>query len=161
MSEQLNTQQSNANQQLKLEDFFPYKLTELQDAISQNLSQVYKEHNLSRQQWRIVAVLGDNDKAPDSQALSAKQLGDLTNLDKMQTSRAIAKLKDAKRVSINEDQNDKRSILVSLTDQGLKLHEALVPKVLAHESRLLSALTPRQYEQFTNMMEKLLKQANR
>ena len=155
MSEQQNTQQ------LKLEDFFPYKLTELQDAISQNLSQVYKEHNLSRQQWRIIAVLGDNDKAPQSQELSAKQLGELTNLDKMQTSRAIAKLKDAERVSINEDQNDKRSILVKLTAQGQLLHETLVPKILAHEKRLLCALTTRQYEQFSHMMEKLLKQASK
>lgn len=154
------SEQQNPNQ-LKLEEFFPYKLTELQDAVSHNLSLVYKEHNLSRQQWRIIAVLGDNDKATQGQELSAKQLGELTNLDKMQTSRAIAKLKDAGRVAIDEDQNDKRSILVKLTEQGQALHEILVPKVLAHEKRLLSALTSRQYEQFRTMMEKLLKQANR
>ena len=153
--------EQHSSQQLKLEEFFPYKLTKLQDAISKDLAKVYKEYKLSRQQWRILAILGDTDKTPNSQELSAKKLGELTNLDKMQTSRAIAKLKEAKLVSTDEDQNDKRSILVKLTDKGIELRRELEPKVLAHEKRLLSALTARQYEQFCTMMEKLLRQAER
>ena len=157
MNNDQNTQQAS----LELDQFFPYQLTELQNAISHNISEVYKEYNLSRQQWRIVAVLGDENKSTAAQMLSAKQLGELTNLDKMQTSRAIAKLEESEMVVRTQDENDKRSILLKLTEKGHTLYRTLIPLVIEREQKLLSALTEKQQQQFVYMMNKLLKQAQR
>ena len=157
MNQNQNTQQTS----LVLDQFFPYQLTELQNAVSHNISQVYKEYNLSRQQWRILAVLGDENKSTSAQMLSAKQLGELTNLDKMQTSRAIAKLEESELVVRTTDENDKRSILLKLTEKGQQLYHTLIPLVLEREQLLLSALTEKQQQQFVYMMNKLLKQATK
>ena len=157
----MNQDNNNQHTSLALDQFFPYQLTELQNAVSHNISQVYKEYNLSRQQWRIVATLGDQSKSTPAQMLSAKQLGELTNLDKMQTSRAIAKLEESERVVRTTDENDKRSILLKLTDKGHELYRTLIPLVLEREELLLSALTEKQQQQFIYMMNKLLKQATK
>ena len=152
--------QNNNDQELILDDFFPYRLTELQSAISHNIADVYSgKFDLSRQQWRILATLGDHNKSTDNQMLSAKQLGQLTNLDKMQTSRAIVKLEEQLLVTKTADDRDKRSILIALTEKGHEVYQDIVPLVLEREQQLLSVLTQNQQQQLENLMNKLLKQA--
>jgi len=144
---------------LQLASFFPYRLSQLQSAVSHSISEQYGKHDLSRQQWRILAVLGDHEISGTKQSLSAKQLGEQTNLDKMQTSRAIEKLCQQNRATKTTDENDKRSILIKLTDEGQALYQQIVPDVKEKNDQLLSALTQRQQEQLITMMDKLLKQA--
>lgn len=144
---------------LQLDQFFPYRLSQLHNAVSCNIAEEYKEYDLSRQQWRILAVLGDHNLSGSKQMLSAKRLGELTDLDKMQTSRAIDKLKESGRIEKTQDRNDRRSILIKLTEQGEALYKTLVPKVKNKSDQLLNALTTKQQEQLLVLMDKLVKQA--
>ncbi|WP_299797302.1 MarR family winged helix-turn-helix transcriptional regulator [uncultured Shewanella sp.] len=139
---------------LDMDNFFPYQLTQLQSSVSDNIAQIYTGHfELSRHEWRIVAVLGTG------KALSAKCIGGMINLEKMQTSRAIAKMMAKHLITKVEDRSDKRSSLLKLTPKGLSLHRELAPMVLAREQALLSALTTEERAQLKQIMDKLFTQS--
>ncbi len=135
---------------LNLTKFFPYQLTQLQAKVSDNIADIYTgKFDLSRQEWRVLAILGNGE------LLSAKQIGEQTNLEKMPASRAIAKMQAQELLIKTTDNNDKRSSLLKLTEQGLLVYQKLVPMVLHREQELLSVLTTEEQVQFTNIIEKL------
>ena len=135
---------------LNLTEFFPYQLTQLQAKVSDNIADIYTgQFDLSRQEWRVLAILGNGE------LLSAKQIGQQTNLDKMPASRAIAKMKAQGLLVKNIDKNDKRSSLLKLTAQGLAVYQQLVPMVLQREQELLSVLTLQELKSLEATIEKL------
>jgi len=135
---------------LNLTEFFPYQLTQLQAKVSDNIADIYTgRFELSRQEWRVLASLGNGE------LLSAKQIGEQTNLEKMPTSRAIAKMQAQGLLIKSTDKADKRSSLLKLTSQGLSVYQQLVPMVLQRELELLSALTAQEKEQLTRIIAKL------
>jgi DNA-binding MarR family transcriptional regulator len=68
----------------------------------------------------------------------------------------IDKLEMANLVSRRPDPNDRRGTLVRLTAKGKALIDAAATKHVANEARLLAALTPREQEQLTDLLRKLL-----
>lgn len=136
---------------LHLSNFFPYQLTQLQAKVSDNIADIYTgRFELSRQEWRVLASLGNGE------LLSAKQIGEQTNLEKMPASRAIAKMQTQGLLIKNTDKADKRSSLLKLTAQGLATYQQLIPMVLAREQELLSVLNAEEKNQLTDIIEKLI-----
>lgn len=135
---------------LILTEFFPYQLTQLQVKVSDNIADIYTgKFDLSRQEWRVLASLGNGESR------SAKQIGEQSNLEKMPASRAIAKMQVQGLLTKNTDVNDKRSSLLKLTKQGLSVYQQLVPMVLKREQELLSALNDQEKVQLSEIMTKL------
>lgn len=135
---------------LHLTEFFPYQLTQLQAKVSDNVAEIYTgRFDLSRQEWRVLASLGNGE------LLSAKQIGEQTNLDKMPASRAITKMQTQGLLVKNTDEMDKRSSLLKLTDQGLSVYQQLIPMVLEREKELLSVLSIQEKDQLNKIIEKL------
>ena len=69
----------------------------------------------------------------------------------------IDKLETAGLVGRRPDPNDRRGTLVRLTAKGKALIDAATTKHVANEERLMSALTPREQQQLTDLLRKLLK----
>jgi DNA-binding MarR family transcriptional regulator len=135
---------------LHLSNFFPYQLTQLQVKVSDNIADIYTgRFELSRQEWRVLASLGNGE------LLSAKQIGEQTNLEKMPASRAITRMQAQGLLVKNTDKSDKRSSLLKLTTQGLAIYQQLIPMVLAREQELLSVLSAEEKNQLANIIEKL------
>jgi DNA-binding MarR family transcriptional regulator len=135
---------------LHLSNFFPYQLTQLQVKVSDNIADIYTgRFQLSRQEWRVLASLGNGE------LLSAKQIGEQTNLEKMPASRAITRMQAQGLLVKNTDKSDKRSSLLKLTTQGLAIYQQLIPMVLAREQELLSVLSAEEKNQLANIIEKL------
>jgi DNA-binding MarR family transcriptional regulator len=135
---------------LHLTNFFPYQLTQLQVKVSDNIADIYTgRFELSRQEWRVLASLGNGE------LLSAKQIGEQTNLEKMPASRAITRMQAQGLLVKNTDKSDKRSSLLKLTTQGLAIYQQLIPMVLAREQELLSVLSAEEKNQLANIIEKL------
>ena len=135
---------------LHLTEFFPYQLTQLQAKVSDNIAEIYTgRFELSRQEWRVLASLGNGE------LLSAKQIGEQTNLEKMPASRAITKMQTQGLLVKSTDKTDKRSSLLKLTEQGLSIYQQLIPLVLEREQELLSVLSVLEKNQLTKIFEKL------
>lgn len=139
---------------LALDDFMPYRLSVMQQEISRAVATVYsKKHDLMRYDWRVMAALGDG------QPLSANAVCTRTNMDKVQVSRAIARLKRRKLVSQHQDTEDRRRSVLRLTGAGEAIYRDIVPAARAREAEILSALDAAEREQLDRLIAKLYRQA--
>ncbi|MFT3728026.1 MAG: MarR family winged helix-turn-helix transcriptional regulator [Terricaulis sp.] len=136
---------------LVLERFVPYRLSILSNRVSGAIARRYaKTFNLTIPEWRIIAVLG---RRP---GLTAKEVCEATEMDKVAVSRAVAKLVAAKRVSAEVHDNDGRAQSLRLTAQGETLHARIAPLAIESERRLLSALNSSERAQFDALIDRLL-----
>lgn len=134
--------------------FMPYRLAVLADDVSATIAQVYVDRfDLTRDQWRILAWLGNHAE------MQAKEVGRHAGLDKMQMSRALARLEEKKLVAIKPDAQDRRGNILQLTKQGRALYDKITPLVTAREDYLLAALTPDEATALDSIIAKLRQQA--
>jgi DNA-binding MarR family transcriptional regulator len=134
--------------------FFPYRLALIADRVSQAVAQVYADRfDLSRAEWRILAGLGANGE------MAASELGHYSTLDKMQVSRAVARLAEAGLVRRVEDADDRRSKRLSLTPAGSALLAKITPLVAARESYLLETLSREERDTLERALDIILSRA--
>lgn len=136
---------------LVLEDFLPYRLSILSNRVSRAIAARYaKTFDLTIPEWRIIAVLG---RRP---GLTAKEIAEATEMDKVAVSRAVARLVGARRVTARADSADARRQLLSLTREGESVHARIAPIALASEQKLLAALDGRERTQLDALIDRLL-----
>ena len=144
----------SGQQALSLEGFTPYRLAVLSHEVSNAVAQLYSERfNLSRPEWRVLAALGER------KAMTAKEISDYSTMDKMQVSRAVARMLEDDVIASVEDERDRRRKILELTAKGAALHDKIVPLALARESFILSALTEEERAVFNTAVDKLVAKA--
>lgn len=140
-----------AAERLILERFLPYRLSILSNRVSRAIAARYANaFNLTIPEWRIIAVLG---RRP---GLTAKEVAEATEMDKVAVSRAVAKLVAAKRVSAEIHNDDGRAQSLMLTIQGEALHARIAPIALESERKLLAAFSAGERAQFDALIDRLL-----
>lgn len=136
---------------LVLEEFLPYRLSILSNRVSRAIAARYaKTFDLTIPEWRIIAVLG---RRP---GLTAKEVAEATEMDKVAVSRAVARLVAARRIAARFDPDDARRQLLALTREGESVHARIAPIALASEERLLTALEPRERRELNMLIDRLL-----
>ena len=141
---------------MQLDQFFPYRLAVLSDAVSRATALVYSDRfDLTRDQWRVLAALA-NKKQMKTTGLIAH-----TTLDKMQVSRALARMVENGLVERRTDTEDRRGHRLRLLPAGETLFRKIVPKVQQRAQFLLDALTPEESAQLGDMMDRLLAKARK
>lgn len=146
--------QKSSGELLVLEDFLPYRLSILSNRVSRAIAARYaKAFDLTVPEWRIIAVLG---RRP---GLTAKEVAEATEMDKVAVSRAVAKLVESKRVAARADREDARRQILSLTSQGESVHARIAPIALASEQKLLSALNNDERKKLDDLLDRLLSAA--
>jgi DNA-binding MarR family transcriptional regulator len=139
---------------LVLEDFLPYRLSILSNRVSRAIASRYAEtFDLTIPEWRIIAVLG---RRP---GLTAKEVAEATEMDKVAVSRAVARLTDARRVRAIADAADARRLKLTLTREGEAVHARIAPIALAAEEKLLAALDVRERANLDALLDRLLEAA--
>ncbi|WP_457093513.1 MarR family winged helix-turn-helix transcriptional regulator [Microvirga sp. P5_D2] len=120
---------------LDLEDFLPYRLNRIGSAISQEFRTVYgAHHDLTIPEWRVLATLGQFDE------MGAKAIGRHSSMHKTKVSRAVRALEDRRWLRRRESEADRREEVLSLTTLGRKAYSDIVPRALAFERSIMSAL---------------------
>ena len=140
--------------ELKLENFLPYRLAVLSNTVSTTVARAYdKRFQVSIPEWRVIAILG---RFP---GLSAVEVAERTMLDKVAVSRAVTKLIKKGRVDREFADADKRRSILNLSEEGRKLHDEIAALALAFERDLLEGLSGEELDQLNNIMERLLARA--
>lgn len=122
---------------MDLDRFVPYRLARLADAVSRAIAPVYAQRfGLSRDEWRVLAALAER-KAVKTADLIAQ-----TTLDKMQASRALARMESAGLIERSPDPDDARARIVRSTAAARALYRKIAPMALAREAYLLEVLSP-------------------
>lgn len=141
---------ANGDGPLVLERFLPYRLSVLSNRISRGLAGLYSDQfDLTVPEWRVMAMLG---RFP---GLSANDVCDLTQMDKVRVSRAVARLLAADRIERRRDPSDRRRSSLSLSQEGRRIYRRIVPVARAYEAEILEALDGRELGELNDLLNKL------
>lgn len=120
---------------LSLEEFLPYRLNRLADAVSRDFSRIYRERfGLTRPEWRLIATLGQYG------TMTATGVGRHSSMHKTKVSRAVTALEERRWLRRRADATDRRVEHLALTSAGERAYRELVPLARAFEANLLKAL---------------------
>lgn len=123
------------DQTLDLEHFLPYRLSVLANRVSNGFARLYQERfDLKLPEWRVMAVLG---RQP---GISAREVAELTAMDKVAISRAVARMIEMGRVSAEADSADGRRQRLSLSEAGLDIYRQIIPLAKRIETALVAGI---------------------
>ncbi|WP_108663540.1 MarR family winged helix-turn-helix transcriptional regulator [Acuticoccus kandeliae] len=113
-------------------------------------SWIEETYNLSRPEYVVIYSLGlmDGAVASDIAASSGFPAGTL--------SRAIHKNVRRKLIQRTPDAHDRRRFLLTLTPAGRALFEETLPRFIAYEKLMLSALSQTEQRTLSNLMAKMV-----
>lgn len=135
---------------LNLQRFLPYRLTKLAGIVSRSLSERYSDQfDLTIQEWRILTIIGG------TPGLTAKEVGNLASLDKVNISRATDRLEGSGRLYREVLAKDRRAYSLYLTDAGKALLNDIVPLAQSYEDLLLRGFSPEEIEVLDNFLNRL------
>ena len=138
-----------------LTTFFPYRLAVLAERVSQAVAGVYADRfDLTRAEWRVLAALAANGE------MAAKEVGPYSTLDKMQVSRAVARMEEREIIERREDTTDRRAKLLRLTPRGTALFRELLPLVVEREAYILGSLDASERTALGSILEKIFTRAD-
>lgn len=121
---------------LILEEFLPFRLSVLSNRISSAVAKLYESRfDLKLPEWRIMAILGRNPN------LTASQIVDISQMDKVAISRAVKRLVAMGRLTATDDPDDARRQRLNLSEAGRKIYEQIVPLALGVEEKLLARMS--------------------
>ena len=115
----------------------------LANRLSASASRAYMRHfGVGVMEWRALALLAAGP------GITANQIAQTSGIDKSSVSRAVQSLVRRGFVQAGEDKADNRRILLSLTPEGLKLHDRTIVAFLAREERLLNGFSEEERQAF-------------
>lgn len=141
--------------ELRLEDFLPYRLAVLSNTVSTTVARAYdKRFSVSIPEWRVIAVLG---RFP---GLSAVEVAERTLMDKVAVSRAVTKLIKNGRIDREFADADKRRSILNLSEDGKNLHDEIAQLALQFERDLVQGFSEEEMTSLNSIMERLLARAS-
>lgn len=139
-----------------LDDLLLYKLSRLLAVGGSMVIRLCEgRFGITRREWRVIARLAQQ------QDLLSSELADSIQLDRARTSRAVSSLVAKKLVRRATGVADRRQARLSLTEQGLALHQALFPLVCEINQGLLAPLAAAEVQHLDEMLDRLQQQAGR
>lgn len=135
---------------LVLDEFLPYRLSVAANAVSRVIARSYENAtDLKTNEWRLIAVLAEDGE------LSQQGVVQRTQLDKVSVSRASTGLAERGLIRRDPDPDDARSLRLSLTLEGRRLHAKLAPAALALEGELLGELSAAEIATLDELLRRL------
>jgi DNA-binding MarR family transcriptional regulator len=122
-------------------------------AADAKLMEVFSVHGLEAGWFDVLATLR---RAGAPHRLSAGALARGLVMSTGGMTKRLDKLEAAGLVARSPDPDDRRGVLVSLTDEGLRVVDRAVEDHLANEARLLSSLSAREVKALNATLTKLL-----
>lgn len=129
------------------------RLWRVSRAADERLQAVFAEHGLEAGWFDVLATLR---RAGAPHTLSAGTLARGLVMTSGGMTKRLDKLEAAGLVRRSPDPDDRRGVLVSLTDRGLGAVDRAVEAHLANEARLLEALSEREVKALNGTLAKLL-----
>lgn len=135
---------------LELGKFVPFRLNRLAEAVSQDLSKIYRHRfQLEIPEWRVLVTVGQGHDC------TARHIGASTRMHKTRVSRAVAALEARDLIERVASAKDGREEPLRLSKAGRQVYASLVPQALQRERELLSCLSEAEQRQFAKALTRL------
>ncbi len=135
---------------LKLDGYLPYRLSVASNAVSGLIARAYQDRfGLTIPQWRLICVLMEDGGMTQNQIVAR------TVMDKVTVSRAAQGLLSRHLVARSDHHADGRSHVLTLTEEGRRLHSEIAPLALAYEAALISGLAPGEVQLLKRLLSKV------
>ena len=108
-------------------------------------------YGISRREWRLIVILSLQGPC------SSSELAERARLAPGPTSKAVSQLVAKAIVTPTPVPNDRRQVVIAMTERGRKIFDALYPIVHELNERLLSALAPEERQALDDLIGKLEK----
>ena len=127
-----------------------YRLSVTSNLVSDTIARTYDAlFGLTIPEWRLIAVVAE------AGAITQAEIGERTRMDKVTVSRAAIALVGRGLLARAPNAGDRRSHLLSLTEEGRSLYDAVAPKALAMEAELFGRFTAGELEAFNAMLRRI------
>ena len=135
---------------LVLGRFIPFRLNRLADAVSVNLSEIYRDRfGLEISEWRVLVTVGERGEC------TAQHVASSARMHKTRVSRAVASLEERRLLARFSSAEDGRELSLELTRAGQRVYASLVPLALQRQEQLLSCLSAAEQRGLMAAMAKL------
>jgi DNA-binding MarR family transcriptional regulator len=135
---------------LRLDAFIPYLLSVTSNVVSDAIASTYQAlFGLTIPEWRLIAVIGEDD------GITQQQVGRRTQMDKVTVSRATIALVERGLVERRPHASDRRSKSLHLTRTGHDLYNQVAPKALELERRIFASFDPEDVAAFSAMLKRV------
>ncbi|MBU3156501.1 MarR family winged helix-turn-helix transcriptional regulator [Clostridium estertheticum] len=115
-----------------------------------NLKKLFKQHDITHEQWIILSCLKDND------GCIQKELAEKIDKDKAAITRLVDALEKRKLIKRECNANDRRVFLVYLTEEGRNIQEKLAPLSEVSSNQALKGLSEEETKQLKLLLIKIL-----
>lgn len=111
---------------------------------------VGEAHQLTLNEWRVMALVGANP------GCTASQISEHSGLDKMAVSRALSELEHAHRLKREDDPADQRRARLHLSPAGQEVYAVALSHAREREAELLRDMTAKERDALGAMLDKLI-----
>jgi DNA-binding MarR family transcriptional regulator len=139
-------------QVFNLTQFLPYLLNQAAEVTSVAFQDSYRDHGMSRTEWRIMANLGAH------HSLTASEICRITFTDKTKVSRGVQALEQAGWLARRSIQGDRRRESLSLTEAGRILCRQIEHRAIDFDATLRATLGPAEAEVLSTLLSRLIAQ---
>ena len=141
---------------IEVKQFVTYTMARVQAKLNAQAAAILKRHsNLSLVQWRVIALLA----AGNCDSLTT--LCRLSGMDKGQVSRKLTQLVADGMVRSRLDEHDHRSQKLSLTEDGLKLYDRILPVMRSRQAHVTSNLAEEELAALLEYLDRIEAAADR
>ena len=135
---------------LVLDDFIPYRLSITSNVVSDIIASAYEAlFGLKIPEWRLIAVIAEEDQ------VTQQHICVRTRMDKVTVSRAAIALVERGLIARNAHSVDRRSHLLTLTEQGRALYADVSPKAMEFEARIFDSFSEDEVAGFVAMLRRV------
>lgn len=137
-----------------LSQLFTYGISALANTLSRGAAARYsRDYGVSLVEWRIIGALAL------SSPMSLRQISHRFDLDKGQSSRAVAGLLSRGLVHRGINGHDRRSLMLRLTPAGWRLYRRILGAARERSERLLGCLEARERRAFLRSFSRVMSEA--
>ena len=133
---------------LEFESQIGFNLHRVHTLFRRELIKCLRDYDLNPEQWEVMVILWQRKK------ISQKKINEITLQDLPSISRMIKRMEKKKLIQIRRSEEDRRTTLITLTEYGLSLEEALAGRVSTHFDAILNQLSDDSKNSFMNILKK-------
>lgn len=124
------------DEDVPFEQFLTYRLLTLTSRLNRQAIKLLEAHSdLRLPEWRCLAMIGRDETLP------VNRISEMAGMDRGLISRSMQGLVAKGYVISDRDEHDRRMIRASLTPDGQRLYEHMLPIMQQRQKRLLGALS--------------------